>query len=176
MNGSPHHTYPLFVFQALPSHQHQSSLYQQFLFLRLSHGQFSLLNYFISRLILRASMSAAALSLLPSSSPHLLFPPSSSSSSSTSSFVLGGTHLRTHKSFVSLHSWSPSSSSSNTSSWKFNTKRRVGIVFAASGDYYATLGVPKSASSKEIKTAYRRLARQVLIFTPFWKRKLIRKL
>ncbi|CAL9010641.1 unnamed protein product [Prunus brigantina] len=105
-------------------------------------------------------MSAAALSLLPSSSPHLLFPPSSSSSSSTSSFVLGGTHLRTHKSFVSLHSWSPSSSSSNTSSWKFNTKRRVGIFFAASGDYYATLGVPKSASSKEIKTAYRRLARQ----------------
>ncbi|KAB5563812.1 hypothetical protein DKX38_003866 [Salix brachista] len=30
----------------------------------------------------------------------------------------------------------------------------------ASGDYYATLGIPKSATSKEIKAAYRRLARQ----------------
>lgn len=35
----------------------------------------------------------------------------------------------------------------------------------ASGDYYTTLGVPKSASGKEIKAAYRRLARQVLNFT-----------
>ncbi|KAB2612780.1 dnaJ-like protein 1 [Pyrus ussuriensis x Pyrus communis] len=109
-------------------------------------------------------MAAAALSLLPSSSssPHLLFPPSSSSSSSSSAsssslFVSGGTHLRTH---VCLSS-SPSSSSSSTSSpWKFSTKRSVGRVYAASGDYYATLGVPKSATSKEIKVAYRRLARQ----------------
>ncbi|RWW35607.1 hypothetical protein BHE74_00059448 [Ensete ventricosum] len=31
----------------------------------------------------------------------------------------------------------------------------------ASADYYSTLGVPKSASGKEIKAAYRRLARQV---------------
>ncbi|KAK9923098.1 hypothetical protein M0R45_031532 [Rubus argutus] len=94
-------------------------------------------------------MAAAALALLPSSSPHLLFPPSSSSSS----FVLGGTQLRTHKSFASLNS----SSSSSTCPWKFRTKRRV---YAASGDYYATLGVTKAATSKEIKTAYRRLARQ----------------
>ncbi|XP_048439863.1 chaperone protein DnaJ-like isoform X2 [Pyrus x bretschneideri] len=108
-------------------------------------------------------MAAAALSLLPSSSPHLLFPPSSSSSSASSSsslFVSGGTHLKTHKSFVSLSSSWPSSSSSSTSSWKFSAKRSVGRVFAASGDYYATLGVPKSATSKEIKAAYRRLARQ----------------
>lgn len=33
-------------------------------------------------------------------------------------------------------------------------------MITASGDYYATLGVPKSATGKEIKTAYRRLARQ----------------
>ncbi|CAN6706905.1 unnamed protein product [Malus baccata var. baccata] len=108
-------------------------------------------------------MAAAALSLLPSSSPHILFPPSSSSSSASSSsslFVSGGTPLRTHKSFVSLSSSWPSSSSSSTSSWKFSAKRSIGRVFAASGDYYATLGVPKSATSKEIKAAYRRLARQ----------------
>ncbi|PKA57917.1 Chaperone protein dnaJ 1, mitochondrial [Apostasia shenzhenica] len=36
----------------------------------------------------------------------------------------------------------------------------VFVVVAASGDYYSTLGVPRSASSKEIKAAYRRLARQ----------------
>lgn len=39
------------------------------------------------------------------------------------------------------------------------------MVVAASSDYYSTLGVPKSASSKEIKAAYRKLARQV--FHPF---------
>ncbi|KAB2611459.1 dnaJ-like protein subfamily A member 2 [Pyrus ussuriensis x Pyrus communis] len=96
-------------------------------------------------------MAAAALSLLPSSSPHLLFPPSSSSSSALLSLLCF---------FVSLSSSWPSSSSSSTSSWKFSAKRSVGRVFAASGDYYATLGVPKSATSKEIKAAYRRLARQ----------------
>ncbi|XP_073011288.1 uncharacterized protein [Typha latifolia] len=33
-------------------------------------------------------------------------------------------------------------------------------VISASADYYSTLGVPRSASNKEIKTAYRKLARQ----------------
>lgn len=33
---------------------------------------------------------------------------------------------------------------------------------AAAADYYSTLGVSKSASSKEIKAAYRKLAREVL--------------
>ncbi|XP_010906719.1 uncharacterized protein [Elaeis guineensis] len=33
-------------------------------------------------------------------------------------------------------------------------------VITASADYYSTLGVPRSASNKEIKAAYRRLARQ----------------
>ncbi|XP_062008175.1 uncharacterized protein LOC133725086 isoform X2 [Rosa rugosa] len=95
-------------------------------------------------------MAAAALSLLPPSSPHLLFPPSPSpSSSSSSSFALGGSR----KSFASLNC--------TTRPWnKLSRKRRVGTVFAASGDYYATLGVNKAATSKEIKTAYRRLARQ----------------
>ena len=80
-----------------------------------------------------------------------LFPPSSSTPSSSS---FGGTHLRTHKNFISL-----------TSSSKFDTRVSAGrfrTAINASGDYYTTLGVPKSASSKEIKTAYRRLARQVL--------------
>ncbi|KAF3450901.1 hypothetical protein FNV43_RR06990 [Rhamnella rubrinervis] len=108
--------------------------------------------------------STASLSLRPSSSlsfasdrPHLLFPPSTSASycsSSSSSFLLFGTH----QSFISIYSCSPTLSS------KFNgrvsAKRGFGRVITASGDYYATLGVPKSASSKEIKAAYRRLARQ----------------
>ncbi|KAJ6802708.1 uncharacterized protein M6B38_191160 [Iris pallida] len=34
------------------------------------------------------------------------------------------------------------------------------VVISAAGDYYSTLGVPKSASVKEIKAAYRKLARQ----------------
>lgn len=88
-----------------------------------------------------------------------LFPPSSSSSSSSSSPFFGGTHLRSHKNFVSL-----SCSSSSFSSSKFDTSRvssgRFRTVVNASGDYYTTLGVPKSASSKEIKAAYRKLARQ----------------
>lgn len=36
----------------------------------------------------------------------------------------------------------------------------MSISISASADYYSTLGIPKSASSKEIKAAYRRLARQ----------------
>lgn len=101
-------------------------------------------------------MVTASLSLLSSS---LSFTPdrpcSSSSSSSYSSFVNGGIHLRSHKTFLSVHS--PSSSSQfrkNVSAKRFRT------AIAASADYYSTLGVPRSASVKEIKTAYRRLARQ----------------
>lgn len=109
--------------------------------------------------------AASSLSLLPS---PLTFPPSerfsaSSSSASSSSFFHGGTHLRFHQNFLSAHSYSFNSSPSSPNS-QFNkrvsSRRRLGIVVSASGDYYATLGVPKSADSKEIKAAYRKLARQ----------------
>lgn len=107
---------------------------------------------------------AAALgspSLIPSS---LYFsgdgPPSLSSSSSSLSFSVGGTK----RSYLSVSS----SSSSPNGRRGISGRRSVVVVCAASGDYYATLGVPKSANIKEIKSAYRRLARQVhsLYFIP----------
>jgi len=106
-------------------------------------------------------MATTSLSLLQPS----LFPPSSAAaaSSSSSSSFFGWTHLRAHQNFISL-----SCSSSSSFYGKFNTRVSAGrfrTVVNASGDYYATLGVPKSANSKEIKAAYRKLARQVLNFT-----------
>lgn len=120
-----------------------------------------------------AASASASLTLRPSSSlgfasdrPYLLIPSStsaSSSSSSSSSFLFVGTH----QSFISLSSCSPTSSSKFNS--RVSAKRGFGPVITASGDYYATLGVPKSASGKEIKAAYRRLARQVVKFIfCFW--------
>ncbi|XP_021895931.1 uncharacterized protein LOC110813197 [Carica papaya] len=102
-------------------------------------------------------MATTSLSLLPSSISFSTDRPSTSASSfssSSSTLFHGATSLRSHKSFSSL-----TSSSSLKSNPRFS-KNRFGTVLAASGDYYSTLGVPKSASSKEIKAAYRRLARQ----------------
>ncbi|KAK9149603.1 hypothetical protein Scep_008360 [Stephania cephalantha] len=57
----------------------------------------------------------------------------------------------------SLFSSSPSSSSCYS---QFRKPTRFRTVVRAAADYYSTLGVSKSASAKEIKAAYRRLARQ----------------
>lgn len=99
----------------------------------------------------------ASLSLLPSfttdRSRCLL---SAATSSSSSCFFAGGTHFWTPKSFISI--------STSSSSLEFNKRiyaTRFRTVVSASADYYSTLGVPKSANNKEIKAAYRRLARQV---------------
>lgn len=106
-------------------------------------------------------MAAAAALAAPSLIPSSLFfsadaPPSLSSSASLS------VGLRYHKRFLSVSS---SSCWANRNRVRGLSPRRRSsvVVFAAasgSGDYYATLGVPKSANIKEIKSAYRRLARQ----------------
>ncbi|XP_031287484.1 uncharacterized protein LOC116146219 [Pistacia vera] len=106
--------------------------------------------------------TSTTLSLYPSSSSPLNFFHSNHSASS-SCFFNGMTHLRSHKSFASVTL--TASSSFPFGGLKLNNARgsapRFGLyVVAASGDYYATLGVAKSASSKEIKAAYRKLARQ----------------
>ncbi|EEF44825.1 chaperone protein DNAj, putative [Ricinus communis] len=88
---------------------------------------------------------------------------SSTSLSSSSSFFTGGTHhLWSHKKFSSLALTSPLKFKTKTasSSSSSSSNNRYGPEINASGDYYATLGVPKSATSKEIKAAYRKLARQ----------------
>ncbi|KAK7261944.1 hypothetical protein RIF29_28268 [Crotalaria pallida] len=95
-------------------------------------------------------MALISLSLLPS-----LLPPHSSSSSS---FVCGGVHLRSHTKSISLHSFT--SSSSNATSTNRRRFHTFLVSAAASGDYYSTLGISKSATVKEIKSAYRKLARQ----------------
>ncbi|MED6143583.1 hypothetical protein PIB30_117055 [Stylosanthes scabra] len=99
-------------------------------------------------------MAVISLSLAPS-----LLPPSSSPSPSSSSCFCGGIPLRSHKSFLSIHSASPFPSLASNSNFS-GSARRFHTVVSASADYYATLGVPKSATGKEIKAAYRRLARQ----------------
>lgn len=97
----------------------------------------------------------ANISLLPceplQSSSVSLFPVSSSSSS----FFAGGTNLWAHRKF------SPLSFSSSSCQFSKNlSARRFGTLVVAAADYYSTLGVPKSASGKEIKAAFRKLARQ----------------
>ncbi|CAN1285670.1 Chaperone protein DnaJ [Linum perenne] len=98
--------------------------------------------------------AATTFSLLPSLScpSHASF----SSSSTPQSPLL--THLASR---ISLGS--AASVRSFPCTLKFKRKApstRYAPVVRASADYYSTLGVPKSASVKEIKAAYRRLARQ----------------
>ncbi|XP_010250190.1 PREDICTED: uncharacterized protein LOC104592493 [Nelumbo nucifera] len=72
-----------------------------------------------------------------------------------SSFFNGGSSsLGCHRSSFSLFSVGLSDNKKKVSSKRFAT------VITAAADYYSTLGVPRSASSKEIKAAYRKLARQ----------------
>ncbi|KAL0425116.1 UNVERIFIED_CONTAM: Chaperone protein DnaJ [Sesamum radiatum] len=91
----------------------------------------------------------SSLSLTPQNQRNL-FPPLGSSSSC---FSAGGDPVWGKFLRVSL--------SSATQLNKKMAARRFGrAVVVAAADYYSTLGVPKSASSKEIKAAYRKLARQ----------------
>ncbi|CAM8953848.1 unnamed protein product [Rhodiola kirilowii] len=102
--------------------------------------------------------AAATLSLLPSSfsfsnPDRNSYPASASfrSSSSSSIFFNGGTYLCSRKPFLSVL----------ISSRKKGRAMKLGtLAVKASSDYYATLGVPKSATIKDIKAAYRKLARQ----------------
>ncbi|KAG5000865.1 hypothetical protein JHK87_021937 [Glycine soja] len=74
---------------------------------------------------------------------------------SSSSSYFDAIHLRSNNNnlvFIASPLFSISSSSSR--------RRFATLVASASGDYYGTLGVSKSASAKEIKASYRRLARQ----------------
>ncbi|KAJ4954072.1 hypothetical protein NE237_030904 [Protea cynaroides] len=69
-----------------------------------------------------------------------------------SSFLNSGLSRKSHHSSLSLSFSQPNKN-------RFRSKRFSTLITAAA-DYYSTLGVPKSASSKEIKAAYRKMARQ----------------
>ncbi|WOH09870.1 hypothetical protein DCAR_0729330 [Daucus carota subsp. sativus] len=75
---------------------------------------------------------------------------------SSSSFFAGGAQIWGQNCFISV--------STSFNCTEFNRSRicvkRVRTVVSASADYYSTLGVSKSADNKEIKAAYRKLARQ----------------
>ncbi|GFZ07950.1 molecular chaperone Hsp40/DnaJ family protein [Actinidia rufa] len=99
-------------------------------------------------------MAAASLSLLPSTlsfTPDRHQPLSTCFYSYSSSFFAGGTHLWPQKNFLYV---------SSSQSHKEMFGKRLRTVVMAAADYYSTLGVSRTASVKEIKAAYRRLARQ----------------
>ncbi|KAL2534025.1 Molecular chaperone Hsp40/DnaJ family protein [Abeliophyllum distichum] len=97
-----------------------------------------------------ATATITSLFFIPQTQSNSILPFSSSSSC----FFAGGSRLWAHKKFL------PDSLSSASQFNKKISARRFGRVVVAAADYYSTLGVPKSANSKEIKAAYRRLARQ----------------
>ncbi|KAG6410709.1 hypothetical protein SASPL_128775 [Salvia splendens] len=97
-------------------------------------------------------------------SPSLFFPPSLSSTpqrqnsllpSSSSCFFTGGPPIWGNKTLLQV-----SASSAAQSNKRMAARRFARALVVAVADYYSTLGVPKSANSKEIKAAYRKLARQ----------------
>ncbi|KAI3712062.1 hypothetical protein L1987_70611 [Smallanthus sonchifolius] len=92
---------------------------------------------------------ATSFTLIPSPSLPFIRDPSPSSSSS---FFAGGTLSFTR----STNSFSSVSQFNN----RLYGNRRGGFFVFAAADYYSTLGVPKSATGKDIKAAYRKLARQ----------------
>lgn len=103
---------------------------------------------------------ATSFSLIPSSSLNFIRDPLSSpspSASSSSSLFGGGTHSFTRS---SNSKGCVSFSSSSQFNKKLYGKRSRGVLVYAAADYYSTLGVPKSATGKDIKAAYRKLARQ----------------
>lgn len=87
-------------------------------------------------------------------------PPPLSSSSSSSPLYAGGVRLRRCGGGGGGFSPSLPLRSSRLDASRGVRARRCRTAIRAAADYYATLGVPKSASSKEIKAAYRKLARQ----------------
>ncbi|GAB2293634.1 hypothetical protein Dimus_027847 [Dionaea muscipula] len=104
-------------------------------------------------------MAATCFTVLPSSLSFNSDIQSSSFPSITSSSFSGGIIFRPHIHFLSLSSlFSPCCASSSSSS-NFS-RRRFRTVVRAASDYYSTLGVSRSAGIKEIKAAYRKLARQ----------------
>ncbi|KAL6539111.1 hypothetical protein OROGR_011760 [Orobanche gracilis] len=74
---------------------------------------------------------------------------------SSSCFSTGAAHAWADKKILQV-----SLSSSAQLSKKMSARRFGRSVVVAAADYYSTLGVPKYANSKEIKAAYRKLARQ----------------
>ncbi|KAF5776972.1 putative Heat shock protein DnaJ, cysteine-rich domain superfamily [Helianthus annuus] len=104
---------------------------------------------------------ATSFTLIPSSSLNFLQNPSTSPSSSSSSsyFFNGGTATLLFTRNPNTYKTCCVSFSSSQFN-KFHGNRRGGFLVFAAADYYSTLGVSKSATSKDIKSAYRKLARQ----------------
>ncbi|KAL8056256.1 hypothetical protein ABFX02_04G107500 [Erythranthe guttata] len=96
--------------------------------------------------------SSSSSSLSPQKQSTLLFPPLGSSSSC---LFTGGSLIWGNKKFLQV-----SLSSAAQLDKKMCARRFRRAVVVAAADYYSTLGVPKSANTKEIKAAYRKLARQ----------------